>query len=153
MIIELVLLLVLSLDVAGVADTCTAELLSLGVEYLLIYAVNRNTYAVVLTGNGLEVTYAEDFAAVLGNTSERDNAVLIVVESYPLEAVPVIVVLVHSRCVAVELIGSLEEVVELTVLVVAQQVPLELFVGVPFVKLADFAAHKHQLFAGVSHHV
>ena len=119
MIIELVILLVLSLDVAGVADSCAAELLSLGVEYLLIYAVNRNAYAVVLTGNGLEVTYAEDFAAVLGNTSERDNAVLLVVESYPLETVPVMVVLVHSRCVAVELIGSLEEVVKLTVLVVA----------------------------------
>ena len=147
------ILLVECLELALVADAASAVLEQLGVEYLLIDAVERCADAVVLAGDGLEVADDQHLAAVVRDSAERDHAVLIVVESDPAEAVPVVVVLVHRGNVAVECVRSLEEVVELTVLVILEQTPFELLVGVPLVKLTDFTAHEQQLLAGVRHHV
>ena len=147
------ILLVECLELALVADAASAVLEQLGVEYLLIDAVERCADAVVLAGDGLEVADDQHLAAVVRDSAERDHAVLIVVESDPAEAVPVVVVLVHRGNVAVERVRSLEEVVELTMLVVLEQTPFELLVGVPLVTLTDLTAHEHQLLAGVSNHV
>ena len=43
--------------------------------------------------------------------------------------------------------------VELSVLIIIKQVPLELLVIVPLVKLTDIAAHKHKLLTRVSKHI
>ena len=147
------LFLVDRLDVALVLDVGAAEFSRFGVEYLFINTVNGNRHAVVFTGNGLEVADDQDLAAVERDPAERDNAVLIVVERDPTEAVPVVVVLMHSRRVEIELVRGGEEVLELLMLFILEEVPLELGVGVPLVELTDFRAHEHELLARVREHV
>ena len=78
---------------------------------------------------------------------------LVIVESNPLKTVPVVVVFVHCRCIAIEFVCCSKEVIKLTVLFVAEQVPLELFGRIPLVKLSELTAHKHKFFTGMSKHI
>ena len=108
--------LLFSLELALVSDSATAKFFSLGVEHFFVNTVFGHTDNIVIVLNRLEVTYADDFTAVISNSAERNDAVLVVIKCNPLETVPIIVVLMHGRNITIELVCLSKEKVKLTVL-------------------------------------
>ena len=83
----------------------------------------------------------------------RDSTLLAVIGHNPLEALPAVIHLPQSGRIAVEVVQRLDIALQLTVLVVAQQHPVQLLLLVPLNELAEVLPHKEQLFAGVGHHI
>ena len=65
----------------------------IGGKHLLPAALARNAYAVVFTLDRYEVADDDNFIALIIYSSERDNALEIVIVADPGEAVPVVVML------------------------------------------------------------
>ena len=131
----------------------TAERLVVAVQDLLVGAGVRCAQGVALAQDGVEVADHEDLLAVCILAQEGHDALTGVVGDDPLEALPAVVDLPEGGMVLVELVQGLDVGLQLGVLVVAQQHPVQRLGLVPLSELAELLTHEQQLLAGVSHHV
>ena len=152
MLVEAVHRALLRLDRA-VGHAGAAVLLIVGVEDLLVAAGVRHAHLVLLAQHRVEVAYDKHHLARSVAAQERDDALLAVVGHDPLEALPAVIDLPQGGRVTVEVVQIPDVALQLTVLIVAEQHPVERLLLVPLDKLAEVLAHKEQLFAGMGHHV
>ena len=131
----------------------TAEGFVVAVQHFPVGARHRCAQGVSLTQDGVEVADDQDLLARCILAQEGDHALLRVVRHDPLEAFPAVIDLPERRMLFVEGVQGLDVVLQLGVLVVAQQHPVQLLVLVPLGELAELLAHEQQLLAGVGHHV
>ena len=83
---------------------------------------------------------------------KADRALVRIVSLHPLETCGRRVALVERGFLAIEPVQVAHELLEPVVPVaVLDQVPIETGFVIPFVPLAEFAAHEQQLFAGLGH--
>src|SRR5205823_14261013 len=70
----------------------------------------------------------------------------------PIESVVSVIQLPQRRLIFVSIVQMLNQAVQTVVTRQFKELPVKLRVVVPFVRLAKFATHEKQLFAGVSVH-
>ena len=144
---------IFDLDILLVARSPAAEFGIVGVENDLIRAALRNAYAVVVALNGTEVAYNNNFVAAFVHSTKGDNRLLIVVVGDPREALPREVDFPQGRVFEIEVIERAGKVLSLFVHIVFKKHPVKRRLEVPLLELAELAAHKEQLFAGMRHHI
>ncbi|MNQ87043.1 hypothetical protein D3C85_1022530 [compost metagenome] len=88
----------------------------------------------------------------LGVTQPGEHAVALVVADQPLETLGAIIAQVEGRFFAVVAVQLAHQGLHGEMLRVAQQVPVQLLVVVPFAPLAELAAHEQQLLARMGPH-
>ena len=123
------------------------------VQDLLVGARHRCAHRVALPEHGVEVAHHKDLLAGGILPQEGDDALLGVIGDDPLEAFPAVVHLPEGGVLFVEAVQALDVVLQLGVLVVAQQHPVQLLCLVPLGELTKLLSHEQQLLAGVCHHV
>ena len=85
-------------------NTRAAEFDSVRVEHEFISSLERNTDPVIMPLYGNEIAHSNDFVAVIVDSSECDNALLVVVVGDPTETAPRIIILPKRRIFNVEFI-------------------------------------------------
>ena len=143
---------VLGLDAAEISYVAAAVRFSIRVDELTIEAGLGNAQAVVVTHHGRCVHHECDDVAVARFSQERDDAVIGVVKIDPIKSFVGIVELPERWLVFVNVIQMLHQPAQAIVPRQLKQLPIEIDVVVPFVPLAEFAAHEQQLFAGLPVH-
>ena len=138
----------LVVDCAG-----TAELCIVAVQDLLIGACHRCAQRVALAQDGVEVAHHKDLLAGSVLAQEGDDALLRVIRHDPLEALPAVIHLPEGGMLLVEGVQGLDVGLQLGVLIVAQQHPVQRLCLVPLGELAELLTHEQQLLARVGHHV
>ena len=130
-----------------------AEFHRVGGEDLGVATVGRHTDAVAFASDRAEVADHDDLVTELVDSAEADDALLIVIQHNPLEAVPGIVHFPEFGVVEVEFVELPVEVLELVVHRIFEQVPVELLLVIPLVKLTELRAHEAELLAGMRHDI
>ena len=138
----------LVVDCAG-----TAELCIVAVQDLLVGACHRCAQRVALAQDGVEVAHHKDLLAGSVLAQEGDDALLRVIRHDPLEALPAVIHLPEGGVLLVEGVQGLDVGLQLGVLIVAQQHPVQRLCLVPLGELAELLTHEQQLLARVGHHV
>ena len=138
----------LVVDCAG-----TAELCIVAVQDLLVGACHRCAQSVALAQDGVEVAHHKDLLAGSVLAQEGDDALLRVIRHDPLEALPAVIHLPEGGVLLVEGVQGLDVGLQLGVLIVAQQHPVQRLCLVPLGELAELLTHEQQLLARVGHHV
>ena len=137
----------------SVCNTASAKFRVIGIKHLDIIRVIRNADFVNLVANGLEIAHNNKFFLIAGNSPERDNAVLVILRGNPVEALPACVAFPKRGIIEIELIYRLDVIVISEVRLKFQNLPIELRLEIPLLVLSKFLSHKHQLLAGVRHHI
>ena len=138
----------LVVDCAG-----TAELCIVAVQDLLVGACHRCAQRVALAQDGVEVAHHKDLLAGSVLAQESDDALLRVIRHDPLETLPAVIHLPEGGVLLVEGVQGLDVGLQLGVLIVAQQHPVQRLCLVPLSELAELLTHEQQLLARVGHHV
>ena len=138
----------LVVDCAG-----TAELCIVAVQDLLVGACHRCAQSVALAQDGVEVAHHKDLLAGSVLAQEGDDALLRVIRHDPLETLPAVIHLPEGGVLLVEGVQGLDVGLQLGVLIVAQQHPVQRLCLVPLSELAELLTHEQQLLARVGHHV
>ena len=125
----------------------------IGAERLFIVRVVGNAYFVYLMPYRLEVAHADKLVLVAGYAAESYDGVRVVLAGYPVEALPARVAFPQGSVFGVEFIEILYILVELSVRLELEHLPVELGLEVPLLVLGEFLPHEHQLLAGVSGHI
>ena len=138
----------LVVDCAG-----TAELCIVAVQDLLVGACHRCAQSVALAQDGVEVAHHKDLLAGSVLAQEGDDALLRVIRHDPLETLPAVIHLPEGGMLLVEGVQGLDVGLQLGVLIVAQQHPVQRLCLIPLGELAELLTHEQQLLARVGHHV
>ena len=129
-------------------STGAAEFRIITVQDLFISTGDRGTQRIALAQDGVEVADHQHLLAGGILAQERHHALLRVVRDDPLEALPAVIDLPERRRVLVELVQRLDIVLQLGVLIVIQQHPVQRLCLVPLGELTELLAHEEQLLAG-----
>ena len=125
----------------------------IAVQNFLVSAGHRCAEGVALAQDGVEVADDKDLLTGGILAQESDDALLRVVRHDPLEALPAVIDLPEGRVLLIEGVQGADVVLQLGVLVVVQQHPVQLLCLVPLGELAELLSHEQQLLARVRHHV
>src|SRR5260370_5593081 len=125
---------------------------SIGIQTLFVPTLARCSYPVGVSGNRCGIHREEQNGTGPPLTYESEDAVVGVVQIYPLKSGITIIVLRKGRLAFVKKIEMLDQPSETVVQGILEQVPIDALVVIPFLPLADFAPHEEQLFAGVRVH-
>ena len=136
-----------------VHGTGAAESGIVAVQDLFIGAGHRCAEGVALAQDGVEVADDKDLLTGGILAQESDDALLRVVRHDPLEAFPAVIDLPEGGVLFIEGVQGADVVLQLGVLVVVQQHPVQLLCLVPLCKLTELLSHEQQLLARVCHHV
>src|SRR5215471_10010280 len=136
---------IFTVDAAEISYVATAVGFAIGVDDLTIKSRFGNTEPVVVTDYWRSVHDKRDDFVVSRFPQERDHAVLGVMKIDPVESIVSVIQLPERGFVLVSVIQMLNQPAKAVVTRQLQQFPIELDVMVPFVGLAEFASHEHQL--------
>ncbi len=136
-----------------VVDVGAAEGRVVAREQLGVGAGQRRAHLVVIPPHRIEVADHQDHPAPGVPPQKGDDRLLVVVRHDPLEALPAVIDLPEGALLFVEGVELADIPLQLAVLFVVEQHPVELVLLGPLAELAHLLAHKEQLFAGVGHHV
>src|SRR5712692_2504220 len=141
----------LSRNAAEVTGVAAAEGGGIGVQQFAVKTRLGHTHTIVLAHDRGEVgNYHQEIFGVSGAAEERKHARVGIVAVQPLEAVPVEIHLMQGRLSGIELVQGRYQLLEPAVRLEFEEVPFEAGVVVPFGSLAELAAHKDQLLAGMT---
>src|ERR1700741_5579021 len=141
-----------AVDAAEISYVTPAIRFAIGVDQLAIKAGLGNAQTIVITHHWRRIHHEGDDVAIARFSQERNNAVISVVKIDPIKSFVRIIELPKRWLVLVNVIQMLHQPAHAIVTRKAKQVPIELNIVVPFVPLAEFAAHEEQLFAGLPVH-
>ena len=122
-------------------------------EDLLVGAGIGHTHLVAFAQDGVEVADHHDHLAFGVAAQESNDGLLVVIRHDPLEAFPAVIHLPHGGGLGVEAVQILDVLLQLLVLFVAEEHPVQRFLFVPLDELAELLAHEQQLFARMGEHV
>ena len=135
------------------ADVAAPVVAGIGVEPLDPLALARHADAQAVVHRGREVAqHQHRVGRRLAMAHECQHAACVVVMVYPLETVSAEVTLVQRRQRSLQGVQIGHQPLHAGVCRVAQQVPIQAAVMVPFARLRKLAAHEHQLLARVAPH-
>ncbi|MPM71876.1 hypothetical protein SDC9_118847 [bioreactor metagenome] len=137
----------------GVQPPPAAELRPVGAEDLLVNPGQGQAHPVALAVDGRKVAGRHQ-KAPLQIPAQKDDAVAVfIVRTDPFKALPRKVVFPQGPAPQVEGVGRPEEGVQLPVLFLLQQRPVQLALKMPFVYLTQLSPHEQQLLARMGQHI
>ncbi len=138
----------------AIANIAAAVVGGIAVENLFVPAAFRHAQQVAFAWHRCEIVgHDHKVRRIFCLAHEAEHAVLPVVAIDPFEARVIEIDFVQSRLAAHELVQIGHGLFQTLVRFPLQQMPLQAFVVIPFVPLAEVAAHIEQLLAGMRPHV
>lgn len=137
---------------AIVAHIGAAISLRVGVENFLVESFSRESQSVAAAHNGGRIDHKKNGVAVAGFAHKRPDRVVRVVKINPLESIVGVILIEEGGLGFVEPVEVLDEAAEAVVERALGEVPVQRTGVIPLGPLAELAALKEELFAGMRPH-
>ena len=122
-----------------------------GVHDFAIKAHIRHTQAIAFADYGSRVDDGDDeIFGIFAAADESEDAVVGVIGVNPFETVPVEIDLMKGRLDGVKTVEIVDEMLDTTMGIVFEEMPVEAARFAPFVTLGELLAHEQEFLAGVS---
>ena len=141
------------LDLADVADIAAAVMRGVRIENLAPFAGERHPDAVVVIYIRRKIhDHKAARAGVVALADPGEHVAAGIVGDDPFETGRIAIHLMQRRQGAVEPVEIADQRLDAGIFRLIEQMPVERAIMIPFALLAEFAAHEHQLLAGMAEH-
>src|SRR4051812_12884929 len=141
------------LDFAGIPHIAATVMRGIGIESLTPFAGERHAHATIIIHVWRKIHDDEASCARIATLADPGEHVVVgIIGDDPLETGRVAIQLMQRGDGAIEPIEIADQAVDAGMTALAEQMPVERLIMIPFALLAELAAHEHQLLARMSEH-